>query len=450
MKHAFKRLAVAIVALAMICGGAQAAVGAYVTQDNLPVFSAPYYMQETFLCTVNAGDALNVIAVQNGWAMVERYGCIGYTGAAYLAPATGSDSTAATQRTPGYVTTPTPLYAAPSFSSQQIVHLAWGTQVYVTAVQGYAARVENAEGTIAGYVPVACLSDTQPQRVAGYAVCDMPLYSAASFSAGQIMALPLGTAVYIIGTVDAFYCVQNAEGTVTGYVYAPLVSQTSPVTQCVPRYTACNTAVFQLPSLSSNCMALAAGTPLYLIGYSADGAFGCVQNVQGTIRGYIPLAHLTNTLVQPEQPEQQPSALEQLKAQVTMVDWYDTARYALERGAYYMLYDIRNGQTINIKYTTGSSHMDIEPATAEDTAKLKQALGGEWTYVRTPFILIANGCFAAASLYGEPHGGTDTIAGNNMDGVVCLHLTNSRTHGSNRVDEDHQAAILTAYNWAHS
>ena len=105
-------------------------------------------------------------------------------------------------------------------------------------------------------------------------------------------------------------------------------------------------------------MALAAGTPLYLIGYSADGAFGCVQNVQGTIRGYIPLAHLTNTLVQPEQPEQQPSALEQLKAQVTMVDWYDTARYALERGAYYMLYDIRNGQTINIKYTTGSSHMD--------------------------------------------------------------------------------------------
>ena len=94
--------------------------------------------------------------------------------------------------------------------------------------------------------------------------------------------------------------------------------------------------------------------------------------------------------------------------------------------------------------------MDIEPATAADTEKLRQCLGGEWTYVRTPVILIAEGKCIAASLYGEPHGGTDTVSGNNMDGVVCLHLTNSRTHGSDRVDEDHQAAIREAYNWAHS
>ena len=91
-----------------------------------------------------------------------------------------------------------------------------------------------------------------------------------------------------------------------------------------------------------------------------------------------------------------------------------------------------------------------ETATATDTAKLLTCLGGEWTYVRTPVILIAEGKCIAASLYGEPHGGTDTISGNNMDGVVCLHLTNSRTHGSDRVDEDHQAAIREAYNWAHS
>ena len=90
------------------------------------------------------------------------------------------------------------------------------------------------------------------------------------------------------------------------------------------------------------------------------------------------------------------------------------------------------------------------PATAADTEKLRQCLGGEWTYVHTPVILIAEGKCIAASLYGEPHGGTDTVSGNNMDGVVCLHLTNSRTHGSDRVDEDHQAAIQTAYNWAHN
>ena len=444
MKNAFKRLVVAALTLVMVCGGAQASVGAYVTQDNLPVFSVPYYTQQTFIGTVNAGDALEVLAIQGDWAMVARDGNIGYTGVAYLTPASsGGSSSASTQRIPGYVTQPTALYAAPSFSAQQITYLNWGTQVYVTAIQGDAARVENADGSIGGYVPLGCLSPTQPQRIEGYAACDAPLYQSASSSSRQITTIPLGTAVYVIGMTGNFCCVQNSEGTITGYVYTSLLSQTPVVTQSVPGYTACNTALFQLPSLSSNNFALAAGTPLYVIGYSADGNFCCVQNVEGTVRGYIPRAHLTRNAPQS-------SALDQLKAQVIMADWFDSARYALNPGSYYTLYDIRNGQTINVKYTTGSSHMDIEPATAEDTAKLLQALGGSWTYVRTQFILIAEGCFVAASLYGEPHGSTDTISGNNMDGVVCLHLTNSRTHGSDRVDEDHQAAILTAYNWAHS
>ena len=53
-----------------------------------------------------------------------------------------------------------------------------------------------------------------------------------------------------------------------------------------------------------------------------------------------------------------------------MMDWSTAVDSVLSRGSYYTLYDIRNNQTIRVKYTTGSSHMDIEPATAEDTAKL--------------------------------------------------------------------------------
>ena len=32
------------------------------------------------------------------------------------------------------------------------------------------------------------------------------------------------------------------------------------------------------------------------------------------------------------------------------------------------------------------------------------------------------------SSYGESHGSTDTIPNHNMDGVICLHLTNGGTH----------------------
>jgi len=44
-----------------------------------------------------------------------------------------------------------------------------------------------------------------------------------------------------------------------------------------------------------------------------------------------------------------------------------------------------------------------------------------------------------------PHGG-DSIADNNFDGHHCIHFTNSRTHGSNKVCSLHQAAIKKAAN----
>ena len=42
-----------------------------------------------------------------------------------------------------------------------------------------------------------------------------------------------------------------------------------------------------------------------------------------------------------------------------------------------------------------------------------------------------------------PHG-TCAITNNNFDGHFCIHFYNSRTHGTNRVDEAHQNCVARA------
>ena len=277
----------------------------------------------------------------------------------------------------------------------------------------------------------------------GLPVFSRPVYSASTL----ITTLDRGYPVYVLGISGAWACVTN-NGKVIGYTGVDYLTPVSALTSSasvnrVKGYTSQDTLLFSGPSTASIAiMALSAGTEVYLIGVS--GSFGRVQNAAGTITGYVYGGHLS------QNPPSAVSEYERNKAAVIKVDWCEVGRHVLERGSIYQLYDIYNHQFIRVKYTTGSDHMDIEPVTAADTAKLKAALGGSWTWRRLPIILIAEGAFIAASLYGEPHGGTDTISGNGMDGVVCLHLTNSRTHGSDRVDEDHQAAINAAYAWAHS
>ena len=79
----------------------------------------------------------------------------------------------------------------------------------------------------------------------------------------------------------------------------------------------------------------------------------------------------------------------------------------------------------------------------KDTAALKKAYGGKWSWKRRAIFVTINGVNYAASMNGMPHGGS-SIKGNNFDGHHCIHFTNSRTHCSNKVCKNHQAAIKKA------
>ena len=134
------------------------------------------------------------------------------------------------------------------------------------------------------------------------------------------------------------------------------------------------------------------------------------------------------------------------RAVVEMATWSEVNAF-WKPGVVAKVTDVRTGISWNFKRWAGSKHADVEPLTATDTALMTQAYGGKIDYIRHPLWVELDGRIFAASLYGEPHS-TDTIPDNNFRGQCCVHFVNSKTHDSDRVDADHQAAIREAYNAA--
>lgn len=128
---------------------------------------------------------------------------------------------------------------------------------------------------------------------------------------------------------------------------------------------------------------------------------------------------------------------------VKKLDWYAGGSSAIPRGAYFTLKDVRTGITLKCRHLYGSNHMDAEPVTKDDTAKLLKIYGGSWSWARRPVLLSYNGNVYAASMNGMPHG-EEEILDNNFDGQFCIHYQNSKTHGSSKVDPDHQACVNEA------
>jgi len=128
---------------------------------------------------------------------------------------------------------------------------------------------------------------------------------------------------------------------------------------------------------------------------------------------------------------------------VEMLDWPKKGSSTIPRGAYFDVKDVRTGIKFRAYHLFGASHLDAEPATKEDTAKMRQMYGGSWSWDRRAVLVRYNGRVYAASMNGMPHG-ESSISGNNFDGQFCIHFLNSKTHGSSKVDPDHQARVNEA------
>jgi len=104
--------------------------------------------------------------------------------------------------------------------------------------------------------------------------------------------------------------------------------------------------------------------------------------------------------------------------------------------------DLRTGKSFNVQRRAGSSHADVQPLTAEDTAVMKKIYNGRWSWNRRAVIVEVGGYRIAASMNGMPHG-AGKIPDNNFPGHFCIHFLASTTHSGN-MDILHQKETLRA------
>ena len=146
---------------------------------------------------------------------------------------------------------------------------------------------------------------------------------------------------------------------------------------------------------------------------------------------------------------------------VEMVDWYTgDIQKVWAKGTVAVITDVKTGLSFKAKRWSGAYHADVEPLTAADTAIMCKIYGvsnsqqilDKNLYQRRPLWVTVGGRTFAASMYGVPHNypAGDTIANNDYSGQFCVHFVNSKTHGTSKVDADHQAAIKYAYQHAPS
>ena len=126
------------------------------------------------------------------------------------------------------------------------------------------------------------------------------------------------------------------------------------------------------------------------------------------------------------------------------MDWWTSdIQTIFARGVVAQITDVETGLSWREVRNGGTNHADCQPLTAADTAVMKRVYGGTWSWNRRAVFVTIDGVNYAASINGMPHG-SDSIPDNDFDGHHCIHFTNSRTHGSNKLCPLHQAAVKKA------
>ncbi|MDO5022054.1 MAG: peptidoglycan-binding protein [Eubacteriales bacterium] len=128
------------------------------------------------------------------------------------------------------------------------------------------------------------------------------------------------------------------------------------------------------------------------------------------------------------------------------LDWFNGGSTKIPKGGIFSIKDIGSGKVFTVKRWSGYNHIDAEPLNAKQTQIFKEAVGGEWSWSRRPILVKYNGHVYAASMNSMPHE-DDTISGNDYKGHFCIHFSNSKTHGTDRRDPDHQNAVQRALNY---
>lgn len=129
-------------------------------------------------------------------------------------------------------------------------------------------------------------------------------------------------------------------------------------------------------------------------------------------------------------------------------DWNDEHYFGKSSGIFKVgavatVTDVATGISYQVKRVGGYNHADVEPLTQYDTWQMFKMYNQKWSWTRHAVYVTVGGVTLAGSANGYPHP-DDHIADNGMDGHTCIHFFGSMTHGSQKVDPDHQDAVKKA------
>jgi len=152
-----------------------------------------------------------------------------------------------------------------------------------------------------------------------------------------------------------------------------------------------------------------------------------------------------------------------------LIPWFGGVEEIFARDTNATVLDIETGLSFNVKRSYGYNHADCETLTKKDTEILKKIYNGQWSWSRRAIVVTVNGMEIPASMAGMPHAGLDSanesayvgyrsggygagtnldkVKGNGMDGHFDIHFYNSKTHGTNKVDKNHQNMVSAALKW---
>ena len=152
-----------------------------------------------------------------------------------------------------------------------------------------------------------------------------------------------------------------------------------------------------------------------------------------------------NTLTEDPSDNNSTQTTPEIKVIVYQDNWFDFVNEYFEKYTTAQVIDVDTLITYTVKRVGGYNHADVEPISVEDTAKMYSIYDNEWSWVRRAVWVKYGDRYIAASINGYPHS-YELVEDNDMTGHTCIHFLMSRTHGTNRVDEAHQAAVEKAYN----
>ncbi len=154
--------------------------------------------------------------------------------------------------------------------------------------------------------------------------------------------------------------------------------------------------------------------------------------------------------------------------QSSAVNW-SKANKLFPRNSNATIIDVDTKKIFKVKRTFGSNHADVEPLTTKDTKIIKEIWGGFNWNRRAVVVVTQKGNMLAGSMTSFPHAGVDNkpalayvhnrsgnygsginldaVKNNGVNGHMCIHFLNSKTHGSKHVNKKHQYMVKKSANY---